>query len=131
MSTPQALLAAQLAALCRQWRRVLLPALVVGSIIVYLVWPHAPRLLLVAWGVATVGALLAWIHLCRAVVREGRAPAQPERWSRRLTVAAGLSGAIAGAPALLFLPGLPPAEQALLTLLLGCWGASAVAGNSN
>ena len=131
MSTPQALLAEQLAALCRQWRRVPLPALAVASIIAYLVWPHAPRTLLAAWGVATVGALLAWIYLCREVLREGRAAAQPERWSRLLTAAAGASGAIAGAAAPLFLPALPPAEQALLTLLLGCWGVGAVAGNSS
>jgi two-component system, sensor histidine kinase len=131
MSTPQALLAEQLAALCRQWRRVPLPALAVASIIAYLVWPHAPRGLLITWGVATVGALLAWIWLCRQVLREGRAAAQPGKWSRLLTIAAGMSGAIAGAAAPLFLPALPPTEQALLTLLLGCWGVGAVAGNSS
>jgi signal transduction histidine kinase len=123
--------AEQLAALCRQWLRIPLPVLATVAVIAYLGWPHAPHALLIGWAVATVAVVAARVHLCRAVLQEGRAAAQPERWSRLLTVAAGLNGAFAGAAAPLFLPALPPTEQALLTMLMGCWGAGAVAGNSS
>ena len=130
MSTPQALRAEQLAALCRQWQRVPLPVVATVAVIGWLAWEHAPRALLIGWALATLAVLAARLHLCRAVLRDGRAAAEPERWSRLLTITAGVSGGIAGAAAPLFLPGLPPTEQALLSMLIGCWGAAAVAGNS-
>jgi signal transduction histidine kinase len=123
--------AEQLLLLCRQWLRVPLPVLATATVIAYLAWDHAPRALLVAWAVATVAAVAARMRLCQVVLKEGRAAAQPERWSRMLTAIAGANGLISGAAAPLFLPMLPPTEQALLTMLMGCWGAGAVAANGS
>jgi signal transduction histidine kinase len=123
--------AEQLALLCRQWLRVPVPVVVTATVIAYLAWDHAPRALAVAWAVITVGAVAARMRLCRAVLKEGRAAAQPERWSLVLTAVAGANGVISGAAAPLFLPVLPPTEQALLTMLMGCWGAGAVAANGS
>jgi len=123
--------AEQLALLCRQWLRAPLPVLATVAFIAYLGWQHAPHALLGSWVALMVAGVVVRVRLCRAVLQEGRAARQPERWSRALTMASGLMGVLTGAAAPLFLPGLPPTEQALLTMLLGCWGAGAVAGNGS
>src|SRR5688500_3449584 len=97
MSTPQALRAEQLAALCRQWMRVPLPAVAIGAAVAYLAWEYAPRVLLAGWAVATVGVAAARVLLGWAALLEGRAAAQPDRWSLVLTAMAGANGALAGA----------------------------------
>jgi signal transduction histidine kinase len=121
----------QLALMCRQWQRVPVPVLAIATVITYLTWDHAPRWLAFAWSAVTVAAVVARMYLCRAVLKEGLAAAQPERWSRLLTVFAGANGVVSGAAAPLFLPVLPPIEQALVTMLMGCWGAGAVAANGS
>ena len=86
-------------------------------LLAYLVWPHVPPALLAAWFVATVGALLAWIYLCRLVLREGM-------WLSGIGCALGLAMAL-GIGALLsaVLYGLKPVEApvfvAVTALLLG------------
>jgi len=123
--------AEQLALMCRQWQRVPVPVLAVAAVVVYLTWDHSPRWLALAWATVTVAAVAGRMLLCRAVLKEGLAAAQPERWSRLLTVFAGVNGVLSGAAAPLFLPVLPPTEQALVTMMMGCWGAGAVAANGS
>lgn len=123
--------AEQLALMCRQWQRVPVPVLAIATVVTYLTWDHTPRWIAFTWAAVTVAAVVARMWLCRAVLKRGLAAAQPERWSRLLTVYAGANGIVSGAAAPLFLPVVPPAEQALITMIFGCWGAGSVAANGS
>jgi len=123
--------AEQLELMCRQWLRVPVPVLAIATVVIYLTWDYAPRWLSFGWSAVTVAGVVARMYLCRAILGRRLAATQPERWSRLLTIFAGANGLVSGAAAPLFLPVLPPTEQALVTMLVGCWGAGAVAANGS
>jgi signal transduction histidine kinase len=123
--------AEQLALMCRQWLRVPVPVLAIATVVIFLTWDYAPHWLSFGWSAVTVAAVVVRMYLCRAVLTRGLAAAQPERWSRLLTWFAGVNGTLSGAAAPLFMPLLPPTEQALITMLVGCWGAGSVAANGS
>ncbi len=124
-------LAEQLALLCRQWLRVPAPVIAIALVVGYLAWDHVSHAVIVLWGFFSVGSLIARMQFCRAVLNDGRAARDPDRWARLLTAVAGINGLISGGAAPLMLPSMPYVEQALLTMVMGCWGAGAVAANAS
>jgi signal transduction histidine kinase/CheY-like chemotaxis protein len=119
--------AEQLLHLCNNWVRAPLPIAVVSAAIVYIVWPYATPAVAIGWAVITVGALIGRRMLCRRLVATGALHAQPRFWARAFPALNLVNGSLAGSPAYLFFPWLPPEGQALLTTLLGGWGAAAIA----
>ena len=124
-------LAQQLTLLCRHWLRVPVPVFAVCAVVVYLAWDYKGHALLLGWAALTVAAVIARMQLCRGVLKAERAVQNPARLARALTGMAALNGLLSGAAGPLLLPGMPPAEQALITMVLGCWGAGAVAANGS
>jgi two-component system, sensor histidine kinase len=123
--------AEQLALLCRQWLRVPVPVLFVAVVIGYVAWDYVAHSLVLVWGLLSVGTLLARMHFCRVLLKDGGASRNPDGWSRLLVGMAAINGVISGAASPLMLPSLPHVEQALLTMVMGCWGAGAVAANAS
>jgi signal transduction histidine kinase len=126
---PERVLVKQLDLLCRNWVRAPLPVLALWVYIAYLVWGHVGAPLVIGWGAVTVGVLLLRSAICRHALREGLTQARPGRWARRFVGFALINGAIAGAAAPLFLGDLPAERQAILIMLMGCWGAGTIAAN--
>ena len=124
---PAMVLAEQLKLLCRQWTRAPVPVFLISLYVGYLAWDHANRWWVVVWGVLTLGALFARALLCLRLGRDSRIDGDPKGWSKRLTGFAVANGLIAGSIALLLLPALPATQQALLVMVLCCWGTGAVA----
>src|SRR5262245_34534870 len=88
--------AEQLTLMCRQWQRVPVPVLAIATVVIYLTWDFVPRWVAFTWAAVTVAGVVARMRLCSAILKEGLA-AQPERWSRLLTVFAGANGIVSGA----------------------------------
>jgi signal transduction histidine kinase len=127
MPAPSVMLGEQLKLLCRQWIRVPVPVFFVCLYIGYLAWDYANRVVVVVWGLFTVAALLARALLCLRLGRSAGVVEDSLRWSRRLSAFAFANGFVAGSIAWLLLPVLPAAQQALLVMILCCWGTGAVA----
>jgi signal transduction histidine kinase len=119
--------AEQLVHLCKNWVRAPLPIAVVCGAIVYVVWRYADPVIAIGWAAVTVAALVARVMLCRRLFATGALQARPQFWTRAFPALSFVHGLLGGSPAYLFFPGLPPASQALLTTLLGGWGAAAIA----
>jgi signal transduction histidine kinase len=118
-------LAEQLELLCRQWVRLPLPMLLLCLYVGYLVWGYVHPAMTVGWAAALLGGIVgrsAYLTARRAQIRQ-----QPQAWAGRLVVSAFVSGMIAGSAALLFFNALPPDRQALLTMVMCCWGAGGIA----
>jgi signal transduction histidine kinase len=122
--------AAQLALLCRQWLRLPFPILVLCAYIGYLAWGYVAPPIVVAWAALTVGVLVARSIVILALRRGEQVARNPEAWARRLSGLAAVSGVVSGSAALLFFPALPADRQALLTMVMCCWGAGALASSS-
>ena len=120
----------QLALLCRHWLRLPFPILVLCAYIAYLSWGYVALPIVVGWAVLTVGVLVVRSILIVALRRGVDLARQPEMWARRFTALAALSGVVSGSAALLFFDGLPTDRQALLTMVMCCWGAGALASSS-
>jgi signal transduction histidine kinase/ActR/RegA family two-component response regulator len=122
--------AEQLALLCRQWLRLPLPILVLCAYVAYLSWGYVALPVVIGWAALTVGVLIARSILIVALRRRGGVERDPEAWARRFTALAALSGVVSGSAALLFFEALPADRQALLTMVMCCWGAGALASSS-
>ncbi len=122
--------AEQLALLCRQWLRLPLPILVLCAYVAYLSWGYVALPTVIGWAVLTVGVLVARSILILALRRGAALARHPEAWERRFTALAAVSGVVSGSAALLFFEALPADRQALLTMVMCCWGAGALASSS-
>jgi signal transduction histidine kinase len=122
--------AAQLALLCRHWLRLPFPILVLCAYIGYLAWGYVAPPLVVGWAALTVGVLIVRSILVLALRRGEQLARNPEAWARRLSGLAAVSGVVSGSAALLFFAALPADRQALLTMVMCCWGAGALASSS-
>ncbi len=119
--------AEQLVHLCNNWIRTPLPIAVLCAAIVYVVWRYADPATALGWALVMVVALVARLALCRRLVASGALHARTRFWARAFPALNLGYGALGGSPAYLFFPALPPEGQALLTTLLGGWGAAAIA----
>ena len=124
---PPMVLAEQLKLLCRLWIRVPVPVFFICLYIGFLAWDYADRVALALWGVLTLAALLARTLQCIGLAKDSRIADDAAAWSMRLAGFAFVNGLIAGSIALLLLPALPATQQALLVMILCCWGTGAVA----
>jgi signal transduction histidine kinase len=127
LPAPSVVLAEQLKLLCQQWIRVPVPVFFICLYIGYLAWDHADRVVVVLWGLLTVAALLARALLCLSLGMSAGIIEDSSRWSKRLSAFAFVNGLVAGSIALVLLPALPAVQQALLVMILCCWGTGAVA----
>jgi signal transduction histidine kinase/CheY-like chemotaxis protein len=121
------ILSKQLELLCTQWVRAPLPVAVACIATVYLVWDYTDRVDATAWGVITTGAIAARSALCWSLLRHSIDPQFAARWARRLTAFAFVNGLIAGAVAPFAFADLPYERLALMTMVLCCWAAAAIA----
>jgi signal transduction histidine kinase len=103
------------------------PIAVVCAAIVYVVWRYANPVVAIGWAAVTVGALFARQALARRLIATNALHARTRFWARVFPAMNFVHGAIGGSPAFLFFPALPAEGQALLTTLLGGWGAAAIA----
>jgi len=97
---------------------------------------------LVLWGQAPAGPLLAWagavwlvaaarLALGAAYLRAAPPPDRAERWARRFTVGAAVNGLAWGSAPLLFGAGLPLAYLLFLAFLLGGMAAGAALSSAS
>jgi signal transduction histidine kinase len=119
--------AEQLVHLCNSWIRAPVPIAVVCAAIVYIVWRHTDPVIAIGWAVITVGALVVRQVLARRLIATGALHTRTRLWARVFPAMNFVHGAIGGSSGWLFFPALPPEGQALLTTLLGGWGAGAIA----
>ena len=119
----------QLTLLCRQWVRVPLPIFALCLYISHLVWGLVPPALVVGWVVATVVPLSVRAWFVMRLRDDGRLARQTSRWARLLVAFAAVNGVLGGAAAPLFLGSLPLETQAMLVMVMCCWGAGAIATN--
>lgn len=129
LAEPQRVLGEQVTLLCRNWTRVPFALLALTAYLSYLVWDFASPVAVLGWALLTVLAGLVRSELCKRVLRGRLAVAHPGRWASGLAAFAVANGAISGASALLFFGSLPIERQAVLTMLICCWGAGAIAAN--
>ena len=120
----------QLALLCQQWIRLPLPILLLCVYIAYLCWSYVPLPAVLGWAALTVGILIVRSVMIIVLRRGPQLARDPERWARRFTALAALSGLVSGSAALLFFGALPADRQALLTMVMCCWGAGGLASSS-
>jgi signal transduction histidine kinase/CheY-like chemotaxis protein len=119
--------AEQLVHLCTNWIRAPVPMAVVCAAIVYIVWRYADPVIAIGWALVTVGAFFGRQALARHLIATGALHARTRYWARVFPAMNFVHGAVGGSPGFLFFPALPPEGQALLTTLLGGWGAAAIA----
>jgi signal transduction histidine kinase len=119
--------AEQLVHLCNNWIRAPVPIAVVCAAIVYIVWRYVDPLVAIAWAAVTVGGLVVRQMLARRLIATGALHTRTRFWSRIFPAINFVHGAIGGSPGYLFFAALPPEGQALLTTLMGGWGAAAIA----
>ena len=125
-----ALEAAQLALHCRQALRVPVAGALVSGFVTYLLWSLHSHALLIGWSASLCLALCARAAVAWHVLRHPPVGAAIRARSD-LMVLLNLAGGIAGgAAAPLFMPGVPLAEQALLTTVLCCWCAGSISTTS-
>ena len=122
-------LAAQLTLVARQWLRVPYVVVIICAYVGYLTWEHAPHAKFYAWTALTLGVLVARAVLIARLLRNGAFERAPQRWAGVVSALAFASGLICGAAALLFFDALPRENQALLTMVMCCWGAGALAAS--
>lgn len=118
-------LAEQLTLLCQQWVRLPLPMLLLCLYVGYLVWGYVHPGILLGWAAALLGGIIG--RSSYLIVHRAKVKQQPQAWAGRLVAFAVVSGIIAGSAAPLFFNGLPPDRQALLTMVMCCWGAGGIA----
>jgi signal transduction histidine kinase len=131
-SDPQAadrVLGEQLVLLARQWVRLPIPILILCLYVGYLVWNYVPAATFFAWAALTLGALIARSLLVIRLQRTDQLRREPRLWMRRLTLWAVFSGIVSGSAAPLFFDALPAERQALLTMVMCCWVAGAIASS--
>jgi signal transduction histidine kinase/CheY-like chemotaxis protein len=122
--------AEQLALLCRQWLRLPVPILLLCVYIAYLCWEYVALPAVFGWAGLTLGILIVRSGMIVALRRGEQIARDPDVWALRLTVLAALSGIVSGSAAPLFFNALPADRQALLTMVMCCWGAGALASSS-
>lgn len=122
-----AIRSAQLKLLCQQATRVPYVVFAIATFVVYLLWEHQPRSWLVAWAIAVCGLLVARAFVCAKLIRFNDRIAHVERWLLVLTLFSFANGVAGGSAGWFFFAGAPLSEQALLTMVLICWCAGAVA----
>jgi two-component system, sensor histidine kinase len=122
--------AEQLALLCQQWIRLPVPILLLCVYIAYLSWDYVALPVVLGWAALTIGILMVRSVMIIALRRGPQLARDPELWARRFTGLAALSGIVSGSAALLFFDALPADRQALLTMVMCCWGAGALASSS-
>jgi signal transduction histidine kinase/CheY-like chemotaxis protein len=119
----------QLTLLCHLWVRAPIPILAVCLYISHLVWDLVPLAVVLAWVAVTVGPLTLRAWLAARLRHDGRLAREPRVWGRRLVAFAALNGLLSGTAAPLFLGSMPLEAQALLVMVMCCWGAGAIATN--
>jgi signal transduction histidine kinase/CheY-like chemotaxis protein len=119
----------QLTLLCYMWVRAPLPVLAVCLYIAHLVWDLVPVALTLGWVAITLGPLTLRAWYAHRLSKDGRIASGPRRWARLLTVFAAVNGLLAGSAAPLFLGSIPPDAQAMMVMVMCCWGAGAIATN--
>ncbi|MCC6532853.1 MAG: hybrid sensor histidine kinase/response regulator [Burkholderiales bacterium] len=95
--------------------------------IVYMLWAHHRHDYLIAWAVATWGALALRAALAGRLAKRALDRDQVSHWTRFMIGICFVNGLLGGAAGFLFFEGSPLAAQALLTMLLCCWSAGAMA----
>ena len=119
----------QLTLLCYMWVRAPLPILAVCIYLGHLVWDMVPVSLTLGWVAITLGPLTLRAWFSARLRNDGRLAREPRKWARVLTAFAAVNGLLAGSAAPLFLGAIPPESQAMLVMVMCCWGAGAIATN--
>jgi signal transduction histidine kinase len=119
----------QLTLLCYMWVRAPLPILVVCLYISHLVWDMVPVPWILGWVAITLGPLSLRAWFAARLRKDGRIEREPRKWARILTAFAAGNGLLAGSAAPLFLGSMPAEAQAMMVMVMCCWGAGAIATN--
>lgn len=123
-------LAEQLELLVQQWQRIPIVIALLAGYVAHLGHGYARAAWIVAWAGATIGALALRALLVSRVRRSGGLRVAPHRWADRFVAFTAVNGLVSGTAALLFMPALPLDRQALLTMIMCCWGVGAIAANA-
>ncbi len=113
-----------------QYRRVTLPLVFVTLGVAYIVSGHAPTGWVVAWAVVNVVMPVVRWWVCRRYFDSTEKVARYHTQATWLAYSALLPGIWTGLAAPLFLPWLPPADQAILTMIFACTVAGALASSA-
>lgn len=122
--------AEQLSLLCRQALRVPVVVIVICAYLVFLAWDHYRHDLLVVWALLTCGASILRMPVCARILQKPLARDELPFWIRLMLGFSILNGVLAGMGSLLFFSALPAEKQAILTMVLCCWSAGAIATTS-
>jgi signal transduction histidine kinase len=115
----------QLRLLARQSTRTPFAIIIASGFVAYTVRNYAPLPLVATWCAVVLLLLFARRWYCQALLRDTPEDASPAL--KRLVLLGLTNGAMLGVGALVFFPGLPLEERALLTMIFVCWTAGAVA----
>jgi signal transduction histidine kinase len=102
-----------------------------SSVAVVVLWGHAPAGALVAWAGTLWLVAAARLALGAAYRRADPRPDQAERWARRFTLGAAVNGVAWGAAPLLVGAGLPLSHLIFLAFLLGGMAAGAALSSAS
>ena len=119
----------QLTLLCYMWVRAPLPVIAVCLYVSHLVWDMVPVARTLGWVAITLGPLTLRAWYANRLRKDGRLAGEPRKWARLLTTFAAGNGLLAGSAAPLFLGAIPADAQAMLVMVMCCWGAGAIATN--
>ncbi len=119
----------QLRLVLRQWLRVPGAVLLLALYIGYLGWQAVPVSWQLAWAAVCVGSLMLRAWMSARLLRDPDGLAHPAGVARRLLAIAAFNGLVAGSAAPIVMPELSPERQALLMMVMCCWGAGAIASN--
>jgi signal transduction histidine kinase len=118
--------AERLRLLCRQTVRAPIGVLVAAGFVAAIMAPRVGGALAWGWAGAAIGLWTLRAAVAATLLARPPLPARTRRWIGVMVAGATLSGAVAGASALVFF-GVPPLEWALMTMVLCAWSAGGVA----
>ena len=121
---------AQLDLLRQQAMRVPYVVFVIAAFVVSLLWEFHSPAQLIAWAAVVCGLLIDRAAMCHVFLRHGEPVGNTQRWVHAFTLFSFANGVAGGSAGWLFFAGTPLSEQALLTMVLICWCAGAVATSS-
>jgi two-component system, sensor histidine kinase len=110
--------------LASAFRRAFVSTLVASACVGYLAHRGASLAFVLGWMALAIAAITLRRELAVRALR--RPPSDPRSSLERLVIASGVVGAVHGAVAFAFLPGIEAREQAVVTMVVMCWCAGSL-----